>query len=53
MGLFGPGRATGEHTEQAVRERQREARREDANASTRPNQVTLDEIRQNLSGRRD
>jgi hypothetical protein len=33
------------HSAKAVEDRQRAARREDANASTRPNQVTVTEVR--------
>lgn len=45
MGLFGPGRSTGQHTQQALNDRQRTARMEDANASTRPNQTTVAEVK--------
>lgn len=51
MGLFGPGKPNADNTPAALRERQSQARRQDANASTRPTVATLDEIRR-IYGRR-
>lgn len=51
MGLFGPGKPNANHTQAALNQRQRAARREDVNASTRPNQSTLAEVRR-IFGRR-
>lgn len=45
MSLTGPGRSTGQHTRAAQQQRQSTARMEDANASTRPNTVTVDELK--------
>jgi hypothetical protein len=45
MNLFGPGKPTGQHTRAAQQDRQRTARIQDANASTRPNTVTVAELK--------
>lgn len=50
MGLFGPGKADANHTRAAQTDRQRQARREDANASTRGSQVTVRDV-QRMTGR--
>lgn len=49
MGLFGPGRPTANHTRVAQADRQRQARMEDTNASTRGSQVTVRDVQRMTS----